>query len=610
MDEQFSQHLPSKTILHDKYRIEKMLGHGGFGITYLGTEIRIGLRVAIKEYYPHNFVSRSTGQTFDVFANADERSRNVFEKGKKEFLEEARKLAQCEPIASVVGVRDYFEENRTAYIVMEYLEGVTLKKYAESHKTIDAEWLCRLMIPLLRDLDKVHRLSILHRDISPDNLMLVEEERLRLMDFGAARCFDADANQAMTVMLKPGYAPYEQYTSNGKQGPWTDVYSIGATIYACITGTAPDSATDRKQKDNLRKPRSLNNTISPALERVILKSLQMKGNDRYQSAKEMAEALSDAIPGTPKPVNQNNGTAIIQNAGTGKPHGPGNDRRIVNKTKQTVLDNTSTGSAPDPGWKRLGAVLLGIAAAVVLLCTLLPKDSSSISAATPTPMPISTPVPTPMPTPMPTPVPTPVPTPTPAPRVILPGDTVTLGRFDHDGSRENGAEAIEWRVLTVKDGKALLISRYALEQINFHSVKETVSWETCSLREWLNGTFLQVAFDDQERQAILITSNSNEESDGIPERATGGSITQDYLFLLSYKEAARYFKDKQDRIAFTRLPSGASSGTRAWWLRSISETGMGTAVVERDGRCTATRAVVYEDIYVRPAMWISIDQLP
>lgn len=185
-----------------------------------------------------------------------------------------------------------------------------------------------------------------------------------------------------------------------------------------------------------------------------------------------------------------------------------------------------------------------------------------------------------------------------------------MGRFDQDGIRENGAEAIEWRVLAVEGRKALLLSRHALEPVKFHSVKETVSWETCSLREWLNGTFLQVAFNDQERQAILTTSNSNEKGEGVPQKAKGGNVTLDHLFLLSYREAIRYFRDNQDRIAFTRLPDGTNGEIRAWWLRSISETGMGTAVVEKDGRCTATRTVVYENIYVRPAMWISVDQLP
>ena len=194
--------------------------------------------------------------------------------------------------------------------------------------------------------------------------------------------------------------------------------------------------------------------------------------------------------------------------------------------------------------------------------------------------------------------------------MIYPGDAVTLGRCDHDGSRENGAEPIEWRVLAVEGEKALLISRHALDEVDFHSVRETVSWETSSVREWLNGTFLQTAFDDREREAILMTSNSNEKSEGIPKKSTGGSTTQDYLFLLSYKEAARYFKNDQDRIAYTRLPDGTDGEIKPWWLRSISETGKGTAVVEKDGRCTATRAVVYENIYVRPAMWISVDQLP
>lgn len=164
--------------------------------------------------------------------------------------------------------------------------------------------------------------------------------------------------------------------------------------------------------------------------------------------------------------------------------------------------------------------------------------------------------------------------------------------------------------MAVDNGKALLISRHVLEQINFHSVKEEISWAASSLRSWLNDTFLQMAFDDDERPAILLTSNTNDKSEGVPEKSTGGSATQDYVFLLSYKEAVHYFKDNPDRIAYTRLPDGTDGDIKPWWLRSISETKKGTAVVERDGRCTATRTVVYENIYVRPSMWVSIDLLP
>ena len=194
--------------------------------------------------------------------------------------------------------------------------------------------------------------------------------------------------------------------------------------------------------------------------------------------------------------------------------------------------------------------------------------------------------------------------------MINPGDLLTLGRYDYDGDPTNGAEPVEWRVLAVEGGRALLISRHVLEEIDFHSVRDTVSWETCSLRSWLNGTFMQAAFDKRERQAIELTPCSNAASEGVPGKSTGGSATQDHVFLLSYQEAVQYFKNNQDRIAYTRLPDGSDGAIKPWWLRSISETRKGTAVVERDGRCTATRAVVYEGICVRPAMWVRIDLLP
>jgi len=190
--------------------------------------------------------------------------------------------------------------------------------------------------------------------------------------------------------------------------------------------------------------------------------------------------------------------------------------------------------------------------------------------------------------------------------VVYPGDHIVLGRYDLDANTANGDEEIEWRVLTVKDREALLISKYVIEEINYNSIKEKITWEESSVRHWLNTNFLQRAFSDQERKAISMTTNVNDKDQGIPEKSTGSGASQEQVFLLSYREAIRYFDSDKDRIATTY----SDAEIKPWWLRSISETKKGAAVVERDGHCTATRTVVYENIFVRPAIWVRIDLLP
>ena len=295
MDESRSYLLARGTILRDRYRVEALLGEGGFGITYRGTETKLRLRLAIKEYYPYNYALRDVGISNDVLPKADEKSQRIFAANKERFLVEAQKLAQCDQIQSVVRVIDYFEDNQTAYIVMEYLEGITLKRLLEDNGKVEAAWICRLMEPMLRDLIKVHGLYLLHRDISPDNIMLLDGERLKLLDFGAACDYDDGEYRSITVLLKHGFAPYEQYTRHGHQGPWTDLYALSATLYTCITNVVPDPATDRKMQDDVKPPSELGIVIDAALEKVIMKGMSVDPKDRYQNAWEMAEALHSAL---------------------------------------------------------------------------------------------------------------------------------------------------------------------------------------------------------------------------------------------------------------------------------------------------------------------------
>ena len=225
-------HLPLGTILAGRYLVGRALGEGGFGITYIGCDLRLEMKVAIKEYFPVDRVSRFSETSLSVISRVGTESQD-YDQGLKRFLYEARTMARMEKQPQIVMVRDYFEANHTAYIVMEYVEGTNFMQLtAQRGGRIAAGELLPLIEPLFSALSAVHAAGLIHRDISPDNLML-ERGSVRLLDFGCAR-ESARGTETMTIALKQGYAPIEQYQRKG-QGPWTDVYALSATIYYCLT---------------------------------------------------------------------------------------------------------------------------------------------------------------------------------------------------------------------------------------------------------------------------------------------------------------------------------------------------------------------------------------
>jgi len=219
-----------------------VLGTGGFGITYGAYDNRLERRVAIKEYFPSGLAFRgSNGTTLHLGAQID---GDAYEYGLKRFLEEGRVLAMFrEP--SIVRVTQFLEANGTAYLVMDYEEGEALSAHLERVVTLDETEIRDFVVPVLEGLNIVHSKQYLHRDIKPSNIFLRKAGAAVLLDFGAARRALEEQNAAMTVMLTPGYAPFEQYSKGDKQGPWSDIYALGATMYHCIVGTAPTASTDR-----------------------------------------------------------------------------------------------------------------------------------------------------------------------------------------------------------------------------------------------------------------------------------------------------------------------------------------------------------------------------
>ena len=277
------------SILNGKYLVGRALGEGGFGITYIGFDLNLELRVAIKEYYPNGLVTRQVSGTMSVIPFTSQGEQ--YGKGLERFVLEARSLAKFHDLRGIVAVKDFFRENSTAYIVMEYIEGETLKQYiARKGGRLPMEEALSLLRPVMESLALVHGAGIIHRDISPDNIMLTKRGA-KLIDFGAARTYVDEENRSRTVTLKSGYAPYEQYQTRGEQGPYTDVYALCATIYKCATGTTPPEATDRMAEDTLKSLSALGIAIDPKQEAVLLKGLSVKARDRYQDIPQLNAAL-------------------------------------------------------------------------------------------------------------------------------------------------------------------------------------------------------------------------------------------------------------------------------------------------------------------------------
>lgn len=266
-------------------------GEGGFGLTYIGKELGSGKLVAIKEYFP----SRCQPQRQpDGSLRPQERFEEIYIHGIKSFLSEASMLRAVSQLPSIVHVMDYFEAGRTAYMVMEYLNGSALHQVMQTVERMEADTLLPKFLPLMRDLGSLHDAGVLHRDIAPDNIMLMPDGSLKLLDFGCARSLED--GRSMTVVLKPGFAPIEQYQTRG-QGPYTDLYALCATIYYCITGKIPPASPERLtstfdgQPDPLFTPSALGIAISPEQEQILMWGLALQPSVRPQSMEILASRL-------------------------------------------------------------------------------------------------------------------------------------------------------------------------------------------------------------------------------------------------------------------------------------------------------------------------------
>lgn len=295
-----NKYLPLRSILRGKYLIGKVIGEGGFAITYLAYDLDLEIRVAIKEFCPRDYAGRDAenGLTISPF---DRESAEFFESEKDKFINEAKRLAKFRGEKGIVSVMDYFQENGTAYIVMEYIDGVTLKKYQkQSDKVIDIGTVLILMKPVMESLAKIHKAGMIHRDISPENIMISHDKQsVYLIDFGTAREADVEGERSLSVYKKSSYTPMEQQSSKGRQGAWTDVYALCATIYRCITNAYLPEAPQRMLGEELVKPSAMGITIDADLEAALLHGLALRPEDRIQSMEQLMQEFYERKPVLP-----------------------------------------------------------------------------------------------------------------------------------------------------------------------------------------------------------------------------------------------------------------------------------------------------------------------
>ena len=521
------------TRLIGHYTIEGVLGQGGFGITYLGIDELHEKKVAIKEFFPQGIVTRNI-EYQDTVTVTFVGEKDNYEKGKERFLKEARTMAKFSKDEGIVKALDFFEINNTAYIVMEYLEGITLKQYLRENQRIAPEDLIELLVPLIESLDEIHSQGMIHRDISPDNIMVLPDGRIKLMDFGAARDYTEFGEKSLSIVLKPGYAPPEQYQTHGIQGPWTDIYALCATMYKCITGENPPDVIERVMDDSLKKISEFGIVIPPQEEAAIIKGMSVSAKDRYQDIKDFCEDLYGGYEEISVSENKESEVEIET----------GSEIKVTEIAEQQksqyilrnpkVEDDSSTESGKKVTWDCLwfGSYPQSqITAEDREIYTILTNIDNWNKN----------------------------------------GDVIIENTKYHKTEKDYFKyEPIKWRILQSENGEAFLLSDVILDKQLYNENDKYVTWEKSSLRAWLNKKFINTAFSDEEKEKINITEIINQDN---PVYGTeGGNNTFDKIFLLSLSEVS----EQQDGEKYGFLDDeirgcGKSDFSKTgswWWLRS------------------------------------------
>lgn len=625
--EKNSYSLQRNTGLIGRYVIQEVLGQGGFGITYLGIDKLYGNKVAIKKYYPQEIAMRKA-QYEDVVTVTSIEEKNNYDKGKKRFLDEAQVMARFNKNEGIVKILDFFEANNTAYIVMEYLEGITLKQYLGKYGVLQFRNLIEMMLPLLEALIEIHSQGLIHRDISPDNIMVQHNSKLKLMDFGAARDYTESGNKSLTVILKPGYAPPEQYQTHGVQGPWTDIYALCATIYKCLTGITPPDAIARVMDDKFKEPDQLDGKLSPDIKKILWKGMNIFPEERYQDIVEFGEDVYDAlfIPEENKKLDLDNEKNIDEDLDSPDKDNESvlKDDKIEGAVKKTSIPKKEKRKSP------VKKVL------VIIVCLLLAGGIKYYSTGNE--QEIST-----------------------AkkdlvenPKIVkdtsveggkkVTWDCIWFGSYPQtkivSSSKENDLystleksngwdknndiiigkekyhrakkcyfkyEPIKWRVIKCENGEALLLSDIVLDKQKYNKRLKKVTWEKSTLRKWLNKKFMNRAFSSSEQEAIRTTKVINE--DNYYYKTDGGNDTLDKIYLLSLSET-----DEEKEYGFTdsygmtiKYSNYADlCDYQYWWLRTPGEKNISAAAVDMSGEAYVGGGESDMELGIRPVLHLNL----
>ena len=642
------------TRLIGRYTIEGVLGQGGFGITYLGMDELHEKPVAIKEFFPQGIVTRNI-EYQDTVTVTFVGEKDNYEKGKERFLKEARTMAKFSKDKGIVKALDFFEINNTAYIVMEYLEGVTLKQYLAENKRIDAEDLVELLVPLIEALDEIHSQGLIHRDISPDNIMVLPDGRIKLMDFGAARDYTEFGEKSLSIVLKPGYAPPEQYQTHGVQGPWTDIYALCATMYKCITGENPPDAIERVMDDHLKKISAFGIPVLPQIEEAIIKGMSVAANDRYQNVGDFCEdlyggyeensvpeaeesqsqvetelaeqsvetktgMLTEGIPQSKystteavqeseklisKELSENAGLTSEENEAEAgiesETNNSGNKvpEQRMEKEKDSITPEKEgqSGNRAKEETKKVQKknnyfpLIVGILILLGIAGTF--AYNKSVFEETTSKSESSS-----------------------QKKDNNPdykiGETIEFGNYPQD--KDGTEKPIEWIVMKKEGNQDLLLSKYVLDAKSYNEGWGDVTWEISDIRQWLNNEFYTTAFNKAEKAKIQTSLIKNE--DNSEYGTSGGNDTEDKVFLLSEKEADTLFSDEEERIAKATeyaeklgvdINENSEEKGAWWWLRSPGTDSFYAALVNYYGWVYGDGIGVNCNVYgVRPALHLNL----
>lgn len=561
------------TRLIGRYTIEKVLGQGGFGITYLGIDELHEKKVAIKEFFPQGIVTRNI-EYEDAVTVTFVGEKDNYNKGKEKFLKEARIMARFSKDEGIVKAQDFFEINNTAYIVMEYLEGITLKQYLRENERIEPEELLELFVPLIESLDEIHSQGLIHRDISPDNIMVLLGGKIKLMDFGAARDYTDFGEKSLSLILKPGYAPPEQYQTHGVQGPWTDIYALCATMYKCLTGENPPDAIERVMDDNLKEISEFGIPVSKQMEETIIKGMSISARNRYQNIEEFCEdlyALSEETLTLEEEESKVEETLIEEDMKTFS--------QEAEEEKKYVLHNPKIEN--DPFVKSGKKVIWDCLWFGKYPQKQIIQEDGAIYSVLKNEI-----------------------------NWDLNNDVIINGSKYH--KTENNYfkyEPIKWRVLHYENSEAFLLVDAILDSQPYHSENEEIDWEKSSIRAWLNNEFINKAFSNEENKAINTVELINK--DNSKYGTQGGKNTSDKLFLLSLSEVDETEESKEygfwDKKTRKCKNDNFSEETYFWWLRSPGNSSHDAAGVYYYGWVFGYGYDVQEPAGgIRPALYLNL----